>query len=46
MITIDCPICADSATVDEALDIVTCDACGVTTSVAADPAAPALDLAA
>ena len=46
MITIDCPICADTATLDESLDAVTCDGCGVTASVAPDPTAPALDIAA
>jgi hypothetical protein len=46
MITIDCPICTDTATVDESLEAVTCDACGVITYIAPDPAAPVLELAA
>jgi hypothetical protein len=46
MITIDCPICADTATVDAALDTVACDGCGTITAIAPDPTAPALDLAA
>ncbi len=46
MITIDCPICADTATVDETLDAVACDACDTITAIAPDPTAPALDLAA
>jgi hypothetical protein len=46
MITIDCPICEDTATVDESLDAVTCDACGLVASIAPEPVALALDLAA
>lgn len=46
MITIDCPICAEAATVEASLDAVRCDACGVSTPIAPDPPAPALDKAA
>lgn len=46
MITIDCPICADAATVDESLEAVTCDACGLVAPIAPDRSDPALDLAA
>ena len=45
MITIDCPLCAGEATTDETLAAVTCDGCGVTAEVAADPVV-ALDAAA
>jgi hypothetical protein len=45
MITIDCPICDAAATTDETLCTVTCDGCGVTVDVAADPVA-ALEAAA
>ncbi len=37
MITIDCPLCAGEATTDEGLTLVTCDGCGVSAEVAADP---------
>lgn len=37
MITIDCPICDGSATTDERLAIVECEACGVGVDVASDP---------
>lgn len=46
MITIDCPICAATATVDETLEAVRCDACGLVASIAPDQRAPTLDLAA
>lgn len=46
MITIDCPICTQTATVDDPLEAVTCDACGLVASIAPDPSVPALDLAA
>jgi hypothetical protein len=45
MITIDCPLCDGSATTDERLVTVTCDRCGVSVDVAADPVV-ALDAAA
>ncbi|MGH2475215.1 MAG: hypothetical protein ACRDIL_08105 [Candidatus Limnocylindrales bacterium] len=45
MITIDCPLCAGEAVSDEALALVTCDGCGVTTEIAPDPIR-ALDAAA
>jgi hypothetical protein len=37
MITIDCPLCAGEATTDEALTLVTCDGCGISAQIAADP---------
>ncbi|MEA2612956.1 MAG: hypothetical protein QOI52_915 [Chloroflexota bacterium] len=37
MITIDCPLCAGQAATDEALTLLTCDACGVSAEIAADP---------
>jgi hypothetical protein len=37
MITIDCPLCAGEATTDEALTFVTCDGCGISAQIAADP---------
>ena len=45
MITIDCPLCAGQAATDEALTLVTCDDCGVSAEIAADPVR-ALDAAA
>lgn len=45
MITIDCPLCTADATVDAALTVVACDACGMTADVAGDPVVD-LDLAA
>ena len=45
MTTIDCPLCAGQAATDEALALVTCDECGISTEIAADPAR-ALDAAA
>jgi hypothetical protein len=42
MITIDCPLCAGQAATDEALTLVTCDDCGISAEIAADPR-PALD---
>ena len=36
MTTIDCPFCAGDAHVDDALDSLTCDGCGVTVDVAPD----------
>jgi hypothetical protein len=45
MITIDCPFCADEATIDEALTAATCDGCGVTVDIAPDTVV-ALDAAA
>jgi hypothetical protein len=46
MITTDCPICTDTAIVDDSLDALTCDACGLVAPIAPDPSVPALDLAA
>jgi hypothetical protein len=37
MITIDCPLCAGEAATDEALTILTCDGCGISTAIAPDP---------
>ena len=37
MITIDCPLCAGQAAPDEALTLVTCDDCGISAEIAADP---------
>jgi hypothetical protein len=45
MITIDCPLCHGTATTDETLTSVSCDGCGVSVDVAADPVI-ALDAAA
>ena len=45
MITIDCPLCAGQAATDEALTLVTCDDCGVSAEISADPVR-ALDVAA
>jgi hypothetical protein len=38
MLTIDCPLCAGPAHTDEALAIVTCEACDLVAEVAPDPA--------
>ena len=38
MLTIDCPLCAGRAGMDEALTLVTCDDCGISAEVAPDPA--------
>lgn len=38
MITIDCPLCAGQAATDEALTLVTCDDCGISAEIGADPA--------
>jgi hypothetical protein len=45
MITIDCPICDGAATTDETLATLSCEGCGVSVDVAADPVL-ALDAAA
>jgi hypothetical protein len=37
MINIDCPLCAGQAATDEALTLVTCDDCGVSVEIGADP---------
>ena len=37
MITIDCPLCAGPATIDQALTLVTCDGCGIAAEIAPDP---------
>jgi hypothetical protein len=37
MITIECPLCAGQAATDEALTLVTCDDCGISADIAADP---------
>jgi len=37
MLTIDCPLCAGPAGLDEALTLVTCDDCGIAVEVAPDP---------
>ena len=36
MIAIDCPLCTEPLTVDDALVTATCDACGVTPEIAPD----------
>jgi hypothetical protein len=46
MLTIDCPICSGTATTDDDLATVSCDACGVTADVSPDPVVPTLDIAA
>jgi hypothetical protein len=37
MTTIDGPLCSGPLTIDDALVSAACDACGVTTEIAADP---------
>jgi hypothetical protein len=37
MITIDCPLCAGDASTDEAITVMTCEACGISASIAPDP---------
>jgi hypothetical protein len=36
MIAIDCPLCTEPLTVDDALVTAACDACGVTAEIAPD----------
>jgi hypothetical protein len=45
MITIDCPFCTGDAHLEPSLETLTCDGCGVTVEVEADPVAT-LDAAA
>ncbi len=37
MLTIDCPLCAGTASMDETWTVLECDGCGVAVDVAADP---------
>jgi primosomal protein N' len=37
MTTIDCPFCSGPLTIDDAFVTAMCDACGVTSEIAADP---------
>ena len=37
MIAVDCPLCTEPLTVDDALVTAACDACGVTAEIAPDP---------
>lgn len=37
MIVIDCPLCAGEAVTDEVLTLVTCEGCGSSAEIAADP---------
>lgn len=46
MLTIPCPLCADTATTDDGLTVVSCERCGVAVEVAPDPEIPALPAAA
>ena len=43
---LDCPLCAGQATIDDDLTAVSCDGCGVSVDIAADPAILILDAAA
>jgi hypothetical protein len=38
MITIDCPLCAGDASTDEAMTVMSCEACGISAAIAPDPA--------
>lgn len=46
MLSIPCPLCADTATTDDGLTVVTCETCGVAVEVAPDPDVPGLPIAA
>ena len=37
MITIDCPLCAGDASTDDAMTVMTCEACGISAAIAPDP---------
>jgi hypothetical protein len=45
MLTIDCPLCAGDATIDDGLTVVSCDGCGLRAEIAPDPTT-ALEVAA
>ena len=37
MITIDCPLCAGDASTDDAMTVMSCEACGISAVIAPDP---------